>query len=144
MKRLTQEEGFDFTSHIDDLKSSIDSYIARDNYIKNINVVHDYLCENDFNFIDELMVIVREKKEDYILQEMSKASLKIGVYVDEKRLKEWLKMCESLQNISSECAEDIAIKSKIKRLEQRINALEDEIKVLISENKALKKELENE
>lgn len=144
MKRLTQEEGFDFTSHIDDLKSSIDSYIARDNYIKNINVVHDYLCENDFNFIDELMVIVREKKEDYILQEMSKASLKIGVYVDEKRLKEWLKMCESLQNIPSECAEDIAIKSKIKRLEQRINALEDEIKVLISENKALKKELENE
>lgn len=144
MKRLTQEEGFDFTSHIDDLKSSIDSYIARDNYIKNINVVHDYLCENDFNFIDELMVIVREKKEDYILQEMSKASLKIGVYVDEKRLKEWLKMCESLQNIPSECAEDIAIKSKIKRLEQRIYALEDEIKSLISENKALKKELENE
>lgn len=31
----------------------------------------------------------------------------------------------------------------MKRLEQRINALEDEIKVLISENKALKKELEN-
>ena len=144
MKRLIQEEGFDFTSHIDDLKSSIDSYIARDNYIKNINVVHDYLCENDFNFIDELMVIVREKKEDYILQEMSKASLKIGVYVDETRLKEWLKMCESLQNIPSECAEDIAIQSKIKRLEQRINALEDEIKSLISENKALKKELEND
>ena len=144
MKRLTQEEGFDFTSHIDDLKSSIDSYIARDNYIKNINVVHDYLCENDFNFTDNLMLLIREKKEDYILQEMSKASLKIGVYVDEARLKEWLKMCESLQNISSECAEDIAIKSKIKRLEQRIYALEDEIKSLISENKALKKELENE
>lgn len=144
MSRLTEKEGFDFTSHIDDLKSSIDSYIARDNYIKNINILHDYLCENDFNFIDELMVIVREKKEDYILQEMSKASLKIGVYVDETRLKEWLKMCESLQNIPRECVEDIAIKSKIKRLEQKINALEDEIKSLISENKALKKELEND
>ena len=90
------------------------------------------------------MVQVCEKKEDYILQEMSKASFKVGVYVDETRLKEWLKMCESLQNIPSECADNIAIQSKIKRLEQRINALEDEIKSLISENKALKKELENE
>ena len=143
MKRLTQEEGFDFTSHIDDLKSSIDSYIARDNYIKNINVVHDYLCENDFNFTDNLMLLIREKKEDYILQEMSKASLKIGVYVDEKRLKEWLKMCESLQNVPSEHAKDIAIQSKINRLEQEINALENKINSLILENEALKEVLEN-
>ena len=75
---------------------------------------------------------------------MSKASFKVGVYVDETRLKEWLKMCESLQNIPSECAENIAIQSKIKRLEKRIYDLEDEIKTLISENKALKKELEND
>ena len=106
--------------------------------------VYDYLCKNDFNFTDNLMLLIREKKENYILQEMSKASFKVGVYVDETRLKEWLKMCESLQNIPSECAEDLAIKSKIKRLEQKINALEDEIKSLISENKALKKELEND
>lgn len=108
------------------------------------SIVTDYLCENDFNFIDELMISVYEKKEDCILQEMSKASLKIGVYVDEKRLKEWIKMCESLQNIPSEFVEDIAIQSKIKRLEKKIYALEDEIKTLISENKALKKELEND
>ena len=137
MSRLTEKEGFDFTSHTD-------GTISKDNYIKNINVVHDYLCENDFNFTDNLMLLIREKKEDYILKEMSKASFKVGVYVDEARLKEWIKMCESLQNIPSECAEDIAIQSKIKRLEKRIYDLEDEIKTLISENKALKKELEND
>ena len=126
MKRLTQN----LTSYTDDCTD-------------NLTKVHDYLYKNDFNFIDKLMVQVYEKKEDCILQEMSKATLKIGVYVDETRLKEWLKMCESLQNIPSECAEDIAIQSKIKRLEKKINALEDEIKSLISENKALKKELEN-
>lgn len=136
MSRLTEKEDFDFTSHTD-------GTISKDNYIKNINVVHDYLCKNDFNFIDNLMILVREKKEDYILQEMSKASLKIGVYVDETRLKEWIKMCESLQNISSEFAEDIAIKSKIKRLEQKIYALENKIKSLIAENEELIKELEN-
>lgn len=144
MNSKTEKEGFDFTSHIDDLKSSIDSYIARNNYIKNINVVHDYLCENDFNFTDNLMLLIREKKEDYILQEMSKASFKVGIYVDEKRLKEWLKMCESLQNIPSEFAEDIAIQSKIKRLEQKIYALENKIKSLIAENEELIKELEND
>lgn len=127
MKRLTQN----LTSYTDD---------CTDNLAK----VHDYLCDNDFNFTDNLMLLIREKKEDYILQEMSKASFKVGVYVDEKRLKEWLKMCESLQNIPSECAEDIAIQSKIKRLEQKIYALENKIKSLISENKALKKELEND
>ena len=137
MSRLTEKEDFDFTSHTD-------GTISKDNYIKNINVVHDYLCDNDFNFTDNLMLLIREKKEDYILQEMSKASFKVGVYVDETRLKEWLKMCESLQNIPSECAENIAIQSKIKRLEKRIYDLEDEIKTLISENKALKKELEND
>ena len=138
MCRSTQKEVVNLTSYNDG------KTITKDNYIKNINVVHDYLCDNDFNFTDNLMLLIREKKEDYILQEMSKASFKVGVYVDETRLKEWLKMCESLQNIPSECAENIAIQSKIKRLEKRIYDLEDEIKTLISENKALKKELEND
>ena len=138
MCRLTQKEVVNLTSYNDG------KTITKDNYIKNINVVHDYLCDNDFNFTDNLMLLIREKKEDYILQEMSKASFKVGVYVDETRLKEWLKMCESLQNIPSECVENIAIQSKIKRLEKRIYDLEDEIKTLISENKALKKELEND
>lgn len=127
MKRLTQN----LTSYNDGRT------IAKDDCIENLNIVNDYLHKNDFSFIDRLMVQVVEKKEDYILQEMSKASLKIGVYVDETRLKEWLKMCESLQNIPSEFAKDIAIQSKIKRLEQKIYALENEIKSLISEKDEL-------
>lgn len=101
---------------------------------KDYEIVNDYLYTNDFNFIDKLMVQVRETKENYILQEMSKVSFKIGIYVDEKRLKEWLKMCISLQNISSDLVNNIAIKSKIIRLE-------NEIKSLTLENEALKKEL---
>ena len=107
-------------------------------------IVNDYLYMNDFNFIDKLMVRVIEEKENYILQEISKVSFKIGVYVDEKRLKEWLKMCESLQNVPSEHAKDIAIQSKINRLEQKINALENKINSLILENEALKEEIEND
>lgn len=102
---------------------------------KEYEIVNDYLYANDFNFIDKLMVQVREAKENYILQEMSKVSFKIGVYVDEKRLKEWLKMCISLQNIPSDLVNNIAIESKIIRLE-------NEIKSLTLENEALKKDLD--
>lgn len=104
---------------------------------KEYEIVNDYLYTNDFNFIDKLMVQVYETKENYILQEMSKVSFKIGICVDEKRLKEWLKMCISLQNIPSDLVNNIAIKSKIIRLENKI-------KSLTLENEALKKELENE
>ena len=102
---------------------------------KEYEIVNDYLYTNDFNFIDKLMVQVCETKENYILQEMSKVSFKIGIYVDEKRLKEWLKMCISLQNIPSDLVNNIAIKSKIIRLE-------NEIKSLTLENESLKKDLE--
>ena len=102
---------------------------------KEYEIVNDYLSTNDFNFIDKLMVQVRETKENYILQEMSKVSFKMGIFVDEKRLKEWLKMCIALQNIPSDLVNNIAIESKIARLENEINSL-------TLENEALKEELE--
>lgn len=102
---------------------------------KEYEIVNDYLNKNDFNFVDKLMVQVREAKENYILQEMSKVSFKIGVYVDEKRLKEWLKMCISLQNMPSDLVNNIATESKIIRLENEINSL-------TLENESLKKHLE--
>lgn len=102
---------------------------------KEYEIVNDYLSTNDFNFVDKLMVQIRETKENYILQEMSKVSFKIGIYVDDKRLKEWLKMCISLQNIPSDLVNNIAIEAKIIRLENEINSL-------TLENESLKKDLE--
>ena len=57
MCRLTQKEVVNLTSYNDG------KTITKDNYIKNINVVHDYLCDNDFNFTDNLMLLIREKKK---------------------------------------------------------------------------------
>ena len=102
---------------------------------KEYEIVNDYLSTNDFNFVDKLMVQIRETKENYILQEMSKVSFKMGIFVDEKRLKEWLKMCIALQNIPSDLVNNIAIESKIIRLENEINSL-------TLENESLKKDLE--
>lgn len=104
---------------------------------KEEKIVNDYLYRNDFNFIDKFMVQVIEARENYILQEINEVSFKIGVYVDEKRLKEWFKMCEALQNIPNDYAKDIALISKI-------NRLENEIKSLTLENERLKEVLENE
>ena len=104
---------------------------------KEEKIVNDYLYRNDFNFIDKFMVQVNEARENYILQEINKVSFKIGVYVDEKRLKEWLKMCEALQNIPNDYAKDIALISKINRLENKI-------KSLALENERLKEVLEDD
>lgn len=102
---------------------------------KEYEIVNDYLYTNDFNFVDKLMVQVRETKENYILEEMSKVSFKMDIFVDEKRLKEWLKMCISLQNMPSDLVNNIAIEAKIIRLENEINSL-------TLENESLKKDLE--
>ena len=82
-----------------------------------MNKVLDYLYGNDNSFIDEMMIQVAEMKENYIIGEISKACINIGVYVDEKRLKKWLDMCASLENINTEVAVDLALRSKLQRLE---------------------------
>lgn len=91
----------------------------------NLKIVEDYL---DFNnsFIDNLMVQIYTAQDDIILSEMSKACIKTGVHVDEARLINWIKMCEALENIPDEISNDIALKNKLKRLQNRINYLEQE------------------
>lgn len=91
----------------------------------NLKIVEDYL---DFNnsFIDSLMVQIYTTQDDIILDEINKVCVKTGVQVDEARLKNWIKMCEALENIPDEISNDIALKNKLKQLQHRINCLEQE------------------
>ena len=79
--------------------------------------VLDYLYSNDNSFVDKMMIQIAEMRDSYILGEINKACINIGVYVDEKRLKKWLEMCASLENIDTEVAVDLALRSKLQRLE---------------------------
>ena len=55
--------------------------------MEKIGKVLKYLESNKNSFIDEMMVNVAEMRDSVIFQEMGKACINIGVYVDEKRLK---------------------------------------------------------
>ena len=81
--------------------------------------VYDYLKKNDDSFIDKMMIQVVQTRDDFIISEVNKAvmNMNVGVYVDEKRLKKWLEMCASLENINTEVAVDLALRSKLQRLE---------------------------
>lgn len=97
----------------------------------NLKIVEDYL---DFNnsFIDNLMVQIYTAQDDIILNEINKVCVKTGMHVDEARLKNWIKMCEALENIPDEVSNDIALRNKLKRLQNRVNCLEQENLVLKS------------
>lgn len=101
-----------------------------------IKIVEKYLSYNHNNFIDELMVQV-STAYDAILKEMNKACIKIGVYVDEERLRNWIKMCNALENIPIEISTDIALINKLERLQNRVKKLE-------YENNELKARLDKE
>ena len=75
--------------------------------------------------------------KDDALKEMNKACIKIGVDVDEERLRNWIKMCNALDNIPIEISTNIALESKFKRLQDRVKKLE-------YENNELKARLDKE
>lgn len=96
-----------------------------------IKIVKNYLNYNHNSFIDNLIVQVSTAHDDFILEEKNKACIKIGVDVDEERLRNWIKMCNALENIPIEISTDIALESKFKRLQDRVKKLEyenDELK----------------
>lgn len=101
-----------------------------------IKIVEGYLNYNHNSFIDNLIVQV-STANDVIFKEISKSCIKIGVDVDEERLRNWIKMCSALENIPIEISTDIALESKFKRLQDRVKKLE-------YENKELKARLDNE
>lgn len=93
---------------------------------KDLDNVLDFIEETNHRFIDDMMIQVFEMRDNYIIQELGKVCMRIGVYVDEERLKKWLKMCASLENIPDELAKDIAITNSLQRLRNRVRYLEEE------------------
>lgn len=96
-----------------------------------LKIVEDYLEFNN-SFIDNLMVQIYTTQDDIILKEMGKACIKTGVHIDEARLKNWIKMCEALENIPNEISNDIALRNRLRRLQNKIKVLEHENLVLKS------------
>ena len=91
-----------------------------------IDKVINYLYETDGDFIDKAMIQLAEQRNNMIIQEMNIvcASINIGVYVDEVKLKKWVQMCAELEQLSAEVQRDLAIKAEIMGLKSKISKLE--------------------
>lgn len=98
--------------------------------------VVDYLSslDNHNKFMDEMMVNIISERDSFIINEIGKACISIGVHVDEKRLKRWIEMCTELDNIPIGLQQDLAFKN-------RFNILENENRNLYHENRLLKHKL---
>lgn len=109
-----------------------------------LDIVLDYLEKKDNHFIDKAMVQVVQMRDDYIFQEIGKVSFKIGVHVDEERLKSWFKMCEELENIPPHIRINLGISAENERLRNSIKKLERENQILKDQLEHIKEVLENE
>ena len=79
------------------------------------------------SFIDKEMVKLAYQQDLVVEDEMVKAILRVGVDVDEKRLKKWLDLCVKLEAIDESTLIDIAISKKFKELNDKIYQLKQEV-----------------
>lgn len=99
---------------------------------KEIAEVERYLNEQG-GFVDKLMVNVVQRQNDFIIGEMGKVSMEMGVNVDKERLKKWLEMCGNLDNLDYETIKDIALRNKFESMERNIAKLKSDIEEIIYE-----------
>ena len=97
-----------------------------------IDEVERYLDEQG-SFVDKLMVNVVQRQNDFIIGEMGKVSMEMGVNVDKERLKKWLEMCGNLDKLDYETIKDIALRNKFESMERNIAELKSDIEEIIYE-----------
>lgn len=91
-------------------------------FIKNKQKVLDHLNEfQGFTPIDMIRVYHNDLN-NFVLDKMS-TSLKISaeVFVDDKKLEKWAKMCMALENMTKEEIENIAVRHYVEKLENKMN-----------------------
>lgn len=79
------------------------------------------------HFLDSTMVYVAKQTDNIILDEIHKATVRVGVQVDEEKLKRWLKLCGELEHIDESALIDIATQKKFADKDQQIRSLEEQL-----------------
>lgn len=80
------------------------------------------------HFIDKKMCEITQEIDNEVLDNIHKASLKIGVRIDKDKLKHWLILCGQLENIDQSYLIDLATKRKFDEKDQQIAKLEEQLK----------------
>lgn len=92
--------------------------------IEEINIMETIY---DKGFIEENMIIVGSAIDKAVINEVLQTTMKIGVQVNEEKLKNWLELCSQLQNIDRTELIDVAIKRKFRELNYKIELLQRKI-----------------
>ena len=91
---------------------------------KDLCDVMEYVKEK--TFIDKAMATFTQSFDTFSTSEIGKAVIKIGVSVDEDKLKEWLEFCNKMNNIDKTDLIGIAVSERFNQLNAKISELEDE------------------
>lgn len=91
-------------------------------FIKNKQKVLDHLKEFQGFMPTDMIRVYHNDLNNFVLDKMS-TSLKISadVFVDDKKLEKWAKMCMALENMTKEEIEDIAVRHYVEKLENKMN-----------------------
>lgn len=88
---------------------------------------------NDLISLEEVVTVISKSTDNFIIDEMGKAIHKIGVYIDESKLKEWIQMCMEIEKMSPQARNEISKELEYKRLKRRIEYLNRKIDELREE-----------
>lgn len=91
-------------------------------FIKNKQKVIEHLNEFQGFMPTDMVRVYQNDLNNFVLDKMS-TSLKISadVFVDDKKLEKWAKMCMALENMTKEEIEDIAVRHYVEKLENKMN-----------------------
>jgi hypothetical protein len=84
----------------------------------------------DYIELKEIVTIANKQINNVVFGEVYKATLNVGVYVDENKLKEWLKMCAEIETLSPEEKRAISRELEYKRLKRQNEYLRHKLKEL--------------
>ena len=84
----------------------------------------------DYIEFKEIVTIANKQINNVVFGEVYKATLNVGVYVDENKLKEWLKMCAEIETLSPEEKRAISRELEYKRLKRQNEYLRRKLKEL--------------
>ena len=84
----------------------------------------------DYIELKEIVTIANKQINNVVFGEVYKAILNVGVYVDENKLKGWLKMCAEIETLSTEEKRVISKELEYKRLKRQNEYLRHKLKEL--------------
>ena len=84
--------------------------------------------EIEFTELKDVVTVIQKSYDSFIFDELGRACHKVGVSIDENKLKEWLKMCSQIELMSPEANMETSKELEYQSLKEEIEYLRYKLK----------------